>query len=300
MCTVFYTVDKLLLFWAIFIDCIAERKKINKQCCPFASLFAFSCVHKHTYACPFFLTMWQRGQKNNCRPLNSENESCGTKVLAYTVRMRHTDRISHVQGVDVTDPIGVSHATCFSLSILLIHLSYEKYFSGPSAMWTRECGANLLWSDDTVNFYFWGNSGHVVVVDPCRPQQPLMGLASLALFSPRYGRVPLEGCVYAFLAIYSLFSQLTLVNRQRQLAQPRVDPQAIFSLFARLTLVNRQRQLAHPRADLYIGVCTVTCTQSVRGYSFHPLVACGPGHAHRRNLTFVQRPGHPLVVRVSD
>ncbi len=98
--------------------------------------------------------MWQRGQKNNCRPLNSENESCGTKVLAYTVRMRHTDRISHVQGVDVTDPIGVSHATCFSLSILLIHLSYEKYFSGPSAMWTRECGANLLWSDDTVNFYF--------------------------------------------------------------------------------------------------------------------------------------------------
>ena len=43
----------------------------------------------------------------------------------------------------------------------------------------------------------------------------------------------------------------------------------------------------HARPRCSLGCMPVTCTRSVRGYSFHPLVACGPRYAHRRNLTFV-------------
>ncbi len=75
-----------------------------------------------------------------------------------------------------------------------------------------------------------------------------------------------RGVCVQFLAMLSLFAGLTVVNRQCHLAQPRVDLsciQAMLSLFARLTVVNRQRHLAQPRVDC-VGVCTVTCTRSVR------------------------------------
>ncbi len=76
----------------------------------------------------------------------------------------------------------------------------------------------------------------------------------------------------------------SLWYRQVSLSRVCVQFLAVCSLFRRLTdifcwLTDRQRTLPTP-GWTYIGVCMIMCTWSVREYSFHPLVACGPGYCY--------------------